>query len=322
MSNDASQTRSRKAITVVGLAGITGGLVLGGTLVATAADPSGFQNTALSCLSPQPVIPTVTPYFATVFSARNKTVSGSIPAPTAAQLAGATATQVQLRVTTQYDSAASGGLGKADQTMVTLANQSFRNPIGGTPGIPPVINGVLQGPGTAAYSAKTTGRAAARITVEAFVAAATRPTATVVLAATCPAGSTQTAFLEGQNNARPGAPLNASATPGSSTTTAADSGTAPNNGTATVSFTKGPDNGTQINRYSVRANDVTDPAARDQFGGVEAKADGTPKGPATVTKLNTTHNYTFTVSAVTDQDQFSLPSNTTNQVKPVPGSAP
>ncbi len=300
MSNDASQSRSRKAVTVVGLAGITGGLVLGGTMVASAANPSGFATTATECTSQQAAVVPQVPFFRTSFVVKSNKVQGNVPAPTAQQLNGLTAQNVVVRLTTQYSTKESGGAGKKDRVTVVGANGTFFNPIGD---IPPVVNQNFVPPtGTTVYSGRTTGRAAAKITVEAFIGDATRTVKTLTLGTTCPAGSTATGSIEGNTVARPSAPTNATATPG----TAA--------GSARVNFVGSTNQGgDRVTSYTIFPTDLTTPSRVDDSQPVTANTDGTFTLPATVTGLKSGDSYTFKVVA-NNSSSSSEPSNTTTPI--------
>lgn len=321
MSNDASQQtrRTPKAVTIVGLAGITGGLVLGGTLVATAANPTGFASTATECTSAEATVVPQVPYFSTSFTTKGNLVQGTVPVPTAQQLGALTAKNVLVRLTTQYSTSGSGGGGKSDRVTVTGANGTFFNPIGGTPGIPPVVNQGFVSPTTPTpYSAKTTGKAAVKITVEAFIGDATRTVKTLTLGTTCPAGSTATGSIEGQITARPAAPTNVTATAGGTPTPASNNGQTPaDNGTVTVTFTGVPaanQGGQTVQNYRITANDITVPSAGPFIFTAPAGAPGAARS-VVVSSLNTAHTYTFVVNAET-VDSSSLPSNTTGPVTP------
>jgi len=322
-------TRRRSAVTVVGAAGLVGGIVVGGTMVATAADPTPvYQNTAIECVGlvavPAPAAPV---YTTKLFAGSSKASGTATPNPTT--FAGVVPTGYRFEITTQYDTTKSGG-GKTDVATVTVPGHVYRNPL--LFNIPPVINTLLlaASPGTTTttappadsvpFSVQTTGKATALVTVNMFASGASSTQTRTVLGTVCPAGTTRGAnFTQGLNNPRPGVPANVVAT-GGDTTNAPQTGNgapaAPNNGSATVTFTKPADTGSGILAYTVRSRDLTDPSARDQFTGVGAQKDGTPTGPAFFQGgLNTTHMYSFTVFAET-QNEVSIASAPSNAVTP------
>ena len=324
-SNGATQQsapttgRSRKAVTVIGIAGLTGGLVLGGTMVATAANPAGFSTNLTECTGNTAAIVPATPFFRTVVIAKANTVRGTVPVPTAAQLNGLTASNVRVKLTTQYDSVQSGGFGKSDRATVTGAGGQFSNPIGGNPGLPQVFNENFLPPNaTSEFSVRTTGKAAARLTVEAFFADATRSTKTVVLGSTCPTGTTASGNLQGLQNPAPPAPSNANATPGG--TVRGNQPAPPNNGAVTVSFTAPSTNNTgrPITGYRVEVRDLTVPSDSRQES-FATRADGSSPSPVVVDGLNTTRSYSFTVRTFTTNGE-SADSNETGPVTPAPGT--
>lgn len=324
-SNGATQQsapttgRSRKAVSVIGIAGLTGGLVLGGTMVATAANPAGFATNLTECTGNTAAIVPATPFFRTTVVAKANTVRGTVPAPTAAQLNGLNASNVRVKLTTQYDSVQSGGFGKSDRATVTGAGGQFSNPIGGKPGLPPVFNeAFLPANATSEFSVRTTGKAAARLTVEAFFADATRSTNTVVLGNTCPTGSTASGNLQGLQNPAPPAPSNATATPGG--TVGGTQAAPPNNGAVTVNFTAPATNnsGRPILGYEVVVRDLTVPSdSSARF--YDTRPDGSSPSPVVVGDLNTTRSYSFTVRSFTNNGE-SADSNETGPVTPAPAT--
>jgi len=323
-SNGATQQsapttgRSRKAVTVIGIAGLTGGLVLGGTMVATAANPAGFSTNLTECTGNTAAIVPATPFFRTVVIAKANTVRGTVPVPTAAQLNGLTASNVRVKLTTQYDSVQSGGFGKSDRATVTGAGGQFSNPIGGNPGLPQVFNeNFLPANAASSFSVRTTGKAAARLTVEAFFADATRSTKTVVLGSTCPTGTTASGNLQGLQNPAPPAPSNVTATPGGRFIT---NQPPPNNGAVRVSFTAPSTNNTgrPITNIRVEVRDLTVPSDSSSRFFVARADEGSPS-PVVVDGLNTTRSYSFTVRTFTTNGE-SADSNETGPVTPAPGS--
>jgi len=212
----------RRTAAIVGAVGVLGGVVAGGAVVASAASPGArYSGTASECTGEVAVPAPALPYRQTRFLAGGSTVSGTVPAPDAAALGGLIAKSVRVDVTTQYNSAASGG--RTDVATVTLPARRFTNPL--LFAIPPVTNAVILAPGAVPYSVKTGGRATALVTVAAYVVDAARVTRTTVLGDGCPAGTTQTGFLQGMptpspasggSSASPSASGSPSATPSSS----------------------------------------------------------------------------------------------------------
>lgn len=321
---------SKRALSVVGAAGLVGGVVVGGTMVATAADPTPvYQNQAITCVGTTSVPAPAVPVYTTRLIAGATKVSGTAtPSPTLFQ--GVVPTGYRLEITTQYDTTKSGA-GKTDVATVTLPGHVFTNPL--LFNIPPVTNTLLLGASTATtttsapatdstpFTVQTSGKAFATVTVNLFVASATTTTTTTVLGSTCPTGTTKGAnYLQGLNAPRPAAPTNVRATAGS--TTLAPSGTAPNNGDATVSFTAptaDPAAG-QILGYEVVAHNTTNATTPDVIASYPVTSTTATAYTEPVTGLNTASSYTFTVEAFTDSAASVASTPSTPAITPTVGT--
>lgn len=325
-NEDGTTTRSRRklvAVGAVGVAGIIGGMTAGAGMFAGAATTTPVYNSELSqCANPSAPVPGA-PVFSTRFTVGSGKVSGTIPVIPAATLAAnnITPTLVNVTATTQYNSGRSGG-NKTDVVTLNLPGHQYSNPL--LFNIPPVSNQVVVGTGTVAYSAKTTGKAFATVTINEFIVQATSTVPAVVLGTTCPTGTTKVGSLSGQNFQAPAAPSAVTATPGGSTVGTGPNGTtdpntAPNNGAATVKFTPSVNNGTLPAAYVILATDTTTANQRVIEGDVAAPNDPNSTAQVTgfVSGLNTNDAYTFQVFAISDHGVSGAASAaTTPAIKP------
>lgn len=306
------------AVGAVGVAGIVGGMTVGAGMFAGAATTAPVYASELSqCANPSAPVPGA-PVYTTRFSVGSGKVSGTIPVIPAATLTAdnITPTLVNVVVTTQYNSGRSGG-GKTDVATVDLPGHEYHNPL--LFNIPPVANSVVVGSGTVAYSAKTTGKAFATVSVAEYVVQATSTVPAVVLGTTCPTGETKVGSLSGQNFQAPGAPSAVTATPGGNAVAATPADVAPKNGAVTVKFTPSVNNGTLPIGYVILATDTTTPNQPAFEGDVPAPLDpsSTAQLTGSVSGLNTNDSYTFQVFAVSDHGVAGAPSvATTPAVKP------